>query len=230
MEDRHHRNREMFLRLKAFGAAHTEIPATTVWPQLLTDLNSVIADLDGHVSSEEVGKGAKLAGTATRGAAREALRDDVEAIVRTARVIGETEPGFDDRFRMPRGDNDQAMLDLGRGIAALVADAAVKAEFIKHAMPSDFVADLNADLAALQDAIGDQSEGRADVKSAGVSIDETDAHGVRIARAMDVVVNNFYRDNAPVLAEWETARHVERAPRRKKATPEEPPKSPTPNA
>ena len=68
-------------------------------------------------------------------------------------------------------------------------------------MPSDFVDDLN-DGIALQYAIGDQSEGRADIKSAGVSIDETDAHGVRIARAMDVVVNNFYRDNAAVLAEW----------------------------
>jgi hypothetical protein len=224
MEDRHHRNREMFLRLKAFAASHTDIPATTVWPQLQTDLNSVISGLDGQVSSEEVGKGAKLAGTSTRGAAREGLRDDIEAIVRTARVIGETEPGFDDNFRMPRGDNDQAMLDLALGIAALVANAAVKAKFISHAMPSDFVEDLNAGIAALRDAIGDQSEGRADVKSAGVSIDETDAQGMRTARAMDVVVNNFYRDNAAVLAEWETARHVERAPKRKKATPEEPPK------
>jgi hypothetical protein len=224
MEDRHHRNREMFLRLKAFAASHTDIPATTVWPQLLTDLNSVIADLDGQVSSEEVGKGAKLAGTATRGAAREALREDIEAIVRTARVIGETTPGFDDKFRMPRGDNDQAMLDLAHGIATLVTDAAVKAEFIRHAMPADFVADLNAGIAALQEAIGDQSEGRGEVKSAGVSIDETDSHGMRLARAMDVVIKNFHSNNAAVLAEWETARHVERAPRRKRATPEEPPK------
>jgi hypothetical protein len=60
--------------------------------------------------------------------------------------------------------------------------------------------------------------------------DETDAKGLKTARAMDVVVKNFYRDNAAVLAEWETARHVERAPRRKKGTPEEPPKSSTPNA
>lgn len=229
MEDRHHRNREMFLRLKDFGASHTDIPATTVWPQLLTDMNSVIAALDGHVSSEEVGKGTKLAGTATRGAGREALREDIEAIVLTARVVGETKPGFDDKFRMPRGGNDQAMLDLARGIAALVADAAVKAEFINHAMPSDFVEDLHADIAAMQDAIGDQSEGRADVKSAGVSIDETDAQGMQTARAMDVVVKNFFRNNAAVLAEWETARHVERAPRRK-AKGEPPPSTPAPNA
>jgi hypothetical protein len=67
------------------------------------------------------------------------------------------------------------------------------------------------------------------VKSAGVSIDETDAHGVRIARAMDVGVHNFYRDNAAVLAEWETARHVERAPKRK-AKSEPPPSTPAPNA
>ena len=185
----------------------------------------MIAGLDGHVSSEEVGKGVKFAGTTTRAAAREALREAIEAIVRTARVIGETKPGFDDRFRMPRGDNDQAMLDLARGIAALVADPAVKAELISHALPADFVEDLNTDIAAMQAAISDQSEGRADVKSAGVSIDETDAHGMKTARAMDVVVKNFYRDNAAVLAEWETARHVERAPRRKKPTPEEPPKA-----
>jgi hypothetical protein len=230
MEDKQHRNREMFLRLKDFGASHTDIPATTVWPQLITDLNSVIADLDGHVSSEQVGKGAALAGTTTRHAARQALREDIEAIVRTARVIGETKPGFDDKFRMPRGDNDQAMLDLALGIAAVIADAAVKAEFISHAMPSDFVEDLNADLAALQKAITEQSGSVGDRKSAGVSIDETNGRGMMIARKMDAVVKNFYRNNAAVLSEWETGRHVERTPRRKAKAEPPPPSTPAPNA
>ena len=112
MEDRHHRNGETFLRLKAFSLAHPEIPATSIWPQLVTELNSVIADLDGHVSSEELGKGAKRAGTNSREAARQALREDLDAIVNTARVIGETKPGFDDRFRRPHGDNDQERLDV----------------------------------------------------------------------------------------------------------------------
>jgi hypothetical protein len=231
MEDKQHRDREMFLRLKDFGASHTDIPGTTVWPQLLTELNSVIADLDGHVSSEQVGKGAAIAGTTARHAARQALREDIEAIVRTARVIGEDKPGFDDKFRMPRGDNDQAMLDLALGIAASVANAAVKAEFINHAMPADFVEDLNEDIAALQEAITEQSGSVGDRKSAGVSIDETDDRGMVIARKMDAVVKNFYSNNAAVLSEWETARHVERAPRRKKTTPGSPPPStPTPNA
>ena len=229
MEDKHHRSREMFLRLKNFGASHTDIPVTTVWPQLITDLNSVIADLDGHVSSEEVGRGAALAGTTTRAAAREALREDLEAIVRTARVIGEDKPGFDDKFRMPRGDNDQSMLDLALGIAAIVADAAMKAEFISHAMPSDFVENLNAAIAELQKAITEQSGSIAGRKSAGVSIDETVGRGTMIARKLDVVVKNFYRNNAAVLSEWETARHVERAPRRKAKAEPPPPSTPAPH-
>ena len=217
MEDRHHRNREMFLRLIDFAASHPDIPDTTIWPQLVTGMNSVIADQGTNVSSEQVGKGAKLAGTTGRSLAREALRDDLEAIVRTARVIGETKPGFDDKFRMPRGENDNTMVDMAQGMAATLADPEVRGHFIHHAMPVDFVADLNARIAALQEVIGDQSESRAHVKSAGVSIDETDARGMGIARAMDAVVKNHYRNNAAVLAEWETARHVERAPRRKKA-------------
>jgi hypothetical protein len=216
MEDRHHRNREMFLRLKDFAASHTDIPSTTVWPQLVTDMNSVIADEAANAASEEVGKGSKFAGTASRETAREALREDIEAIVRTARVIGERRPGFDDRFRMPRGDNDNTLLDLARGLAGILADPEVKAELLRHAMPADFVEDLNGDIGALQEAMSDQAGGRAEVKSAGVSIDETDARGLRTARAMDIVVKNHYRNNAAVLAEWETARHVERAPRKKK--------------
>ena len=37
-------------------------------------------------------------------------------------------------------------------------------------------------------------------------VDETDAQGMKTARAINVVVKNFYGDNAAVLAEWETAR------------------------
>jgi len=227
MEDRHHRNREMFLRLKDFAAAHPEIPPTTVWPDLVTDLNSVLADLDAKSAAEQRGQGFKLSSTTGRQAAREAVFEDVMAIVRTARVIGETKIGFDDQFRMPRGDNDNTLLDLASGIAALLADPAGKAEFIRHAMPADFVEDLNEDIAALREAMGDQSEGRAQVKSAGVSIDETDARGLKTARAMDAVVKNFFHNNAAVLAEWETARHVERPPRRRRGPQASAPPPPT---
>ena len=70
-----------------------------------------------------------------------------------------------------------------------------------------------------------QSEGRAGVKSAGVEIEETMDQGMSVRRRMDAVVRNVYRDNAAALAEWETASHIEQAPKKKKGGPEEPPKS-----
>src|SRR5436190_16412281 len=96
MEDRHHRRREMFLRLKAFANNHTDIPATTVWPQVVTDLDSINTDLAEQVASEESGHSTKRTGTASRDDARADLRDLAEAIVRTARAIDETKPGFAD--------------------------------------------------------------------------------------------------------------------------------------
>ena len=82
----------------------------------------------------------------------------------------------------------------------------------------------DAAIAKLQQTMTDQSEGKAGVKSAGVEIEETMDQGMSVRRRMDAVVRNVYRDNAAVLAEWETASHIEQAPKKKKGGPEEPPK------
>lgn len=225
MEESHHRCREMFQRLHVFAANHTEIPATTVWPQLVTGVDSVIANLAAQVADEESGRGAALTGTASRENAREDLRDLVEAIVRTARAIGEGKPGFDEAYRMPRQGSDRELVDLALGIAQIAAPN--KADFIAHAMPADFLEDLDEAIAALQKTMTDQSKGKAAVKSSGVSIDDTVARGMVYRRQMNAVVRNFYRDNPAVLAQWETAYHIERASKKKKGPP---PSSSTPNA
>ena len=222
MEDRHHRRREMFLRLKAFANNHTDIPATTVWPQVVTELDSVNADLAEQVAAEESGHSVKRTGTATRDDAREDLRDLAEAIVRTARAVDETKSGFADGYRAPSQLSDRGLLDLAIGIARIAEPH--KADFLSHGMPPDFLEDLAARIAKLQQTMTDQSEGKAGVKSAGVEIEETMDQGMSVRRRMDAVARNVYRDNAAVLAEWETASHIEQAPKKKKGGPEEPPK------
>ena len=222
MEDKHHRRREMFQRLKAFAGNRPEIPSTTVWPQLVTELDSVNADLAEQVAAEESGHSVKRTGTATRDDAREDLRDLVEAIVRTARAIDETKPGFADGFRGASQLSDRGLLDLAIGIARIAPPH--KADFLSHAMSPDFLEELNAGIAKLQQTMTDQSEGKAGVKSAGVSIDGTMDQGMSVRRRMDAIARNFFRDNAAVLAEWETASHIEQAPKKKRSEPEEPPK------
>ena len=140
----------------------------------------------------------------------------MEAISRTARAMAEDTPGIDDKFRMPRGNNDQVLLNAARAFAA---DATpLSAQFISHELPPDFLADLNTDIADLEAAILHQTSGVGGHISAGVAIDEAIDAGMVLVRKLDAIVRNRYADDPATLAEWTSASHTERAPRRSQPT------------
>ena len=67
-------------------------------------------------------------------------------------------PGVDDKFRLPRGNGDQTILNAARAFAR---DAApLSPEFVKHDMPDDFLADLQSDIDAFEEAIRDHETGK----------------------------------------------------------------------
>jgi hypothetical protein len=91
-------------------------------------------------------------------------------------------------------------------------------------MPATFIADLNEDIADLEEAIAKQSGGVDSHVTSAVGIDEAIARGMEIVRRLDAIVRTKYANNPMVLAEWIRAKHVERGPRRQKnATPPPPP-------
>lgn len=146
--------------------------------------------------------------------ARKALRTDLETICRTARAISLDIPGFKEKCRVPRGNNDNELIQTARAIAS---DAApFSAQFIAHEMPADFLNHLNADIANMQEAISHQSSGMGDYIEAGAAIDETLNAGLVIVRKLDAIVRNRFANDPATLAEWNSASHTERSPRRKK--------------
>ena len=218
MEDTQTRRHEMFVRVKGFGADHSgDFAANGLGAQLFSQLNGVVTQLDTHTANEVSGRGAAREGTSTRAAARQALRDDLEAINRTARALGEDDPGFEDKFRLPRIGNDQKLLAAAR---AFLADATpLQAEFINHEMPADFLTDLASDIADLEAAISQQAGGVGDHVAAGAAIDDTIDTGMVVVRKLDALVQNKYANNPGTLAEWTSASHTERVPRRSSPTP-----------
>jgi hypothetical protein len=229
MEDTQNRRHQMFVRVKGFGVDHTgDFAANSLGNQLFTDLSGIVTELDTHAAAEASGRGTAREGTSTRAEARDVLRDDLEAINRTARAMAEDTPGIDDKFRLPRGNNDQNLLSAARAFAA---DAApLSAQFISHEMPADFLTDLNTDISNMEAAISRQAGGVGDHVSAGVAIDETIDKGMVIVRKLDAIVRNKYLNNQAVLAEWTTASHTERSPKRKTAGSSPPPPNTTPPA
>lgn len=213
MNDNENRKRDMFLRAHQFFSTRpADFAAGSIGRQLITDLGATITELDDHAAAETSGGGAAREGTVTRAQARAALREDLEAINRTARMLDD-EPGLREKFRVPRGRNDQQLLDAGR--SAAVDAVPYKARFIALELPADFLEDLEADITAMEEAMGEQSAGHGDRVAASAAIDEAIERGTAIVRKLDGIVKNKYGNQRATMAEWTSASHTERAPRKK---------------
>lgn len=212
MNDQEIRTLEMFKRLGTFNAAHADrFAPKSLAIELFNTVNAAASDLESHAAAEASAGGSKRQNTAGRATAREALREKLEAIRRTARSLAFTTPGLDDKFRIPRGGSDQALLNAARAVAL---DALpLKAEFVRHELAEGFVEDLNAAIAALENAIGGQSASKGAGKSAGAFIDETIGRGLEAVRRLDPIIRNKFGNEPATLAEWEGARHIRRGPR-----------------
>lgn len=209
---------EMFGRVTEFGIAeNTFFPGRTLGATLFADLSAILAEINSHAARQSSGRSSAKQGTTTKGESRENLQDDLEAIDRTARAAAEVIPGFDDKFRRPpAGSSDQVLLAFAIAVAA---DAPpVQAVFLEYGMPADFLEDLNEDIADFQAAANAQSTGRRQRVTATAAIDDLIERGMKIVRRLDAIVRNIFRNDPAKLAAWESARHVERSPRRRKGT------------
>lgn len=215
MNDNENRKSQMFVRAHGFGVAHkNDFAPTSLGLGLFSTLDTIIAEIDGHAASESSAHGDARQGTGTRSQARDELREDLEAIRRTARAMADEVPGLADKFRIPRDGNDQNLLNAARATAA---DAVTySAQFIAHELPADFLDTLKSHIANLEEAISRQGSGVGDHVAASAAIDDAIGRGTEVVRKLDAIVRNKYRNNPAVLAEWTSASHTERAPKHKK--------------
>jgi hypothetical protein len=139
--------------------------------------------------------------------AREALRDDLDAIVRTARAMALDMPGLDDKFRTPRETSDQAVLNAARAFARDAAPLA--GDFIQYDMPEDFLADLEKSISDFEEAIRDHEAGKDTHVAATAGIEAAIDAGLDAVRRLDAIVPNRLRNDPATLALWERARRVE---------------------
>jgi len=206
----------MFVRAREFLAQRlADFSETGVARQLFAELVAIITTLDGYAAAQAAGIGQARQGTQTRGQARRALREDTEAISRIARTMD-----LQNQFPLPTEDNDKLLLNAARGFAANALP--LKAQFIAHEMPADFLEDLNAEADALEAAIAEHGNAVGDHVAAGAAIDDAIDRGMDTVHKLDPIVKK-YANNPAALAEWTSASHTERAPRHAAAPSSTPP-------
>jgi len=177
-----------------------------------------LATLDVERASN-VGKSKQ--GTAGRQDTREDLQEMVDSVAETAEAASLDHPELKGVFEIPRGDStDRTLIATARSFAEKgVAHAAV---LVEYSLPTTFVTDLGATADKLESFISLQNEG----VGARVNTNAAAKEHLRILNEalerLNVIFHNKYRDNPAVLAEWDSAYHLEAAPgtrRRRNGTP-----------
>ena len=219
MNDTENKLLEMFTRVQAFGAARLdEFAPGSVGRPLFNEFAAAVADLERLAAAESSSAGAARRGTATRRHARAQLRRNLQAIYRTAQAMAQEVPGVSEKFRVPRNNNDGELMNAARAFAIDVMP--FSADFIAREMRQDFLEQLNADIKALEEAISAQSTGRGHRRAAAAAIDLAIDDSTKLLNKIDALVRNKYRKDRATLAEWTTATHVERVPRKKSHAPQ----------
>ena len=210
MTDIQNRRHQMFVRVREFVTQRlSDFSESGVARQLFTQLKAVITRLESLSAAQASGLGEARQRTQTRGSARLVLRDDLDAIHSVAASMG-----LGEQFPLPYR-NDPSLLQVAR--AAVTNAPLLKAQFLAHEMPADFIEDLQADILAFETESAAQGNAVGDHVQAGAGIDEAVDEGVEIVDKLDGIMRAKYADNRPVLAEWMSASHTERAPKRSAA-------------
>ena len=208
------RSREAFSQcvsdFSAGGAAH----------QLFADLQAAVTDVEQKAAAYGTGRSDAKHGTQTIGATREALLSDMFSIREAAKVMG-----VEEKFPYPPRSHDEELLQMADVYAANALP--LKAQFIAHEQPSDFLEGLAADKAAFQAAGAARVNAVGDHIAAREELDDALARGVEIVRKLTGLIKVRYANNPGKLAEWTAASHIQRPPRRARA-PEAPPSPPHP--
>ena len=216
---------EMLISVRQFGLTHAgRFTASTAGSELLAAVARAMEDMEAHSATQAQHARAAKEKTTQKNAARDALREEMEAIARTARAMARKTPGVEDKFRLPSNKRAQDWLAAARAFATEAE--ALQEEFVKHGMAPAFVEGFKARIQAVEQTIESRAQKSAARISATVGVAEAAERGRQAVRALDAVVRNLFGDDKPLIAEWESVSHVERAARRTDAeTPpaEEPP-------
>jgi hypothetical protein len=219
------RNRLITLtRVRDFGAQHpTLFPTNQLAGELMTTTGAVVEELNTHTSTHAASASSARQDSGGKAAARAALRDDLEAINRTARAMALQMTGLGDKFRMPRGGDQELLV----GARAFVIDATtLKSDFGRYGLPEDFLDDLNEDIAAFEQMTRARNQSLENQMASHAATDDAMDRGMKALKQLDAIMRNVLRNDVAMLAAWITASHVERVPRRRsKQSP--PPAAPT---
>ena len=205
----------MFARVKVFAAKSEQLfPAGSLGRRLLDDVVAGLAEIN-KLSPTQMGEiGNARRRTKDKTDSRKALTADLRRIIRTAKFIADTIPGFDAPYKLPKSQGDAALLYTARQI---VKTAATSADvFCQFSMPATFLDDLYTHIRIIEQSTESRAAVRVRHMEATAAIDALISKCMKAVADFDVVATNTLREDPATLAVWKSTRHVQRSAPQKK--------------
>ncbi len=216
MNDNDRRRYEMLVRVNQFGtenAADFTGVATAKFTQLAANVNLI----ESSAADQLAGFGEAAQQFEVKDTIRENLREILAAIARTARSMEYEFDGVADKFRFNRSLSDANLLAKARAVISDIAD--YEADFIAYGMPAAFVANLENAADAFEASFSATASATAEHVAATAQTAANIRAGMILVRTLDAIVKNRYAESPGKLAAWTSAKHVEKAPKKKDPPP-----------
>lgn len=205
---------DAFDRMNRFGMKHAgRFAANSRATGLFAKVGTLVKAMEDEGVRKISGTATYHGGTSGKQLAADLVREDLRAIRDTARAIALSEdmPEFDDKFSLPRSGAYAVLLVSAK---SCLRDATPhKALFMEFEMPADFLDDLASDIALLEKADDGQNVGFSEKVAGTAELSSLSSAGCRLRNQLVPMVRNKFRNEAGILAEWESAIHMVRPPR-----------------
>jgi hypothetical protein len=209
------RRLEMLIRVKQYRT-DSELIFNQRTTQLFDQVDTIIDRMNASHTEQVFGRGTFLSGTDARAHIAGELYELLVSIRKTARVLKRSEyPGIAEQCRLPKSESYAAL----RATALAVAQAIepVLAAFVEREYPADLIEQISALVVALDDATGRKSEGLNGQVAATAGIKHYAEQATIVVAELDAIISKKLAKTDPtLLAVWNHASHIERAPQRAK--------------
>lgn len=186
-------------------------PANSRGGELYASVNTCISNIEKHSGEQAERERNFREASKQKNVAEDSLRELMVSVNRTARSMSWMMPGMEEKFRLPPNRDGVMWLAAARAFTA-EAEPLVD-EFVRRNMSPDFIDDLKARILAVVQADDAQQKAESARIEATANLAAAIQQGRADVRELDAIVRNIYAGNEAELAAWESASHVERAPR-----------------
>jgi hypothetical protein len=211
----------MLLRLREFGATYgKDLHQDTLADEAFRIIENAVSQLDGYAMQRAA---LQKRNARARAVARAELVAKMDLISRTARVLQDLDPHFENTFLLPVRKSAVAVLTSARVFARDLEPHTAK--FKAHGFADTFPADFKQLVQRYEQAVNTREAGKGDTALTRARIEEAITAALAAARQLDIIVVNLL--SSVVEEQWRRIRRVGyRVPKETPATIVKPPVGP----